>query len=104
MKYFAILFLMLTSACAQTQPQPQVGKHDLDFTAWPVHQVKRVEWIVTERVDEVCQGLAPLSNRQKYIACTKFNDTACVVYTKPNLTLAELGHEMRHCFEGHWHR
>jgi hypothetical protein len=27
-----------------------------------------------------------------------------VVYTKPNLTLAELGHEMRHCFEGHWHR
>jgi len=55
-------------------------------------------------VDEMCQGLAPLSNGQKYIACTRFNDTACVVYTKPNLTLAELGHEMRHCFEGHWHR
>ena len=102
MKYLAILLLMVTSACAQTQSQ--AGKHDLDFTAWPVHQVKRVEWIVTERVDEMCQGLAPLSNGRKYVACTKFNDTSCVVYTKPNLTLAELGHEMRHCFEGHWHR
>jgi len=102
MKYLAILLLMVTSACAQTQPQ--AGKHDLDFTALPVHQPKRVEWIVTERVDAVCQGLAPLSNGQKYIACTKFNDTSCVVYTKPNLTLAELGHEMRHCFEGHWHK
>ena len=100
MKYLVILLLMVGNAYAHNQ----AGKHDLDFTALPVHQPKRVEWIVTERVDEVCQSLAPLSNGQKYIACTKFNDTSCVVYTKPNLTLAELGHEMRHCFEGHWHR
>ncbi len=101
MKYFAILLLVVTSACAQAQPQ--AGKHDLDFTALPVHQVKRVEWIVTDRVDEVCQGFAPLSANKKYIACTKFNDQVCIVYTKPNLTLSQLGHEMRHCFEGHWH-
>jgi hypothetical protein len=99
-KYLVVLLLVVGNAYAQNQ----AGKYDLDFTALPVHQPKRVEWIVTERVDEVCQGLAPLSNGQKYIACTKFNDTACVVYTKPNLTLAELGHEMRHCFEGHWHQ
>jgi hypothetical protein len=99
-KYLVILLLVVSNAYAQNQ----AGKHDLDFQALPVHQVKRVEWIVTERVDEMCQGLAPLSNGQKYIACTRFNDTACVVYTKPNLTLAQLGHEMRHCFEGHWHR
>ena len=102
MKYLAVLFLMVTSACAQTQPQ--AGKHDLDFTAWPVHQPKRVEWIVSDRLDEICQGFAPLANGKKYIACTKFTDTTCQVYTKPNLTLAQLGHEMRHCFEGHWHK
>jgi hypothetical protein len=99
-RYLVILLLVVSNVYAQNQ----AGKHDLDFTALPVHQAKRVEWIVTERVDEVCQGLAPLSNGHKYIACTKFNDNACIVYTKPNLTLAELGHEMRHCFEGHWHR
>lgn len=104
MKYFAILLLAVTNACAQTQPQPQAGRDDLTFTAWPQHQVKRVEWVVTERVNEICQGMAQLTNGEKYIACTKFNDTMCVVYTKPNLTLSQLGHEMRHCFEGHWHR
>ena len=101
MKYLAILLLIVTSACAQTQPQ--AGKHDLDFTAQPVHQPKRVEWIVTDRVDEVCQGFAPLNANRQYLACTKFNNSTCIVYTKPNLTLSQLGHEMRHCFEGHWH-
>lgn len=102
MKYFAILALVGMVGCASAQSQ--VGRYDLEFTAQPAYTVKRVEWIVTERVNEVCQGFAPLSQNQKYLACTKFNDQVCIVYTKPNLTLAQLGHEMRHCFEGHWHR
>jgi len=102
MKYFAMLALVSLVGCATAQSQ--VGKHDLEFTAQPVYPVKRVEWVVTERVDEVCQGMAPINSNKRYIACAKFNNTSCVVYTKPNLTLAQLGHEMRHCFEGHWHR
>ena len=101
MKYLVILFLAVTNVWAQ--PQPQVGKHDMVFTAQSVYPVKRVEWIVTDRLDEMCQGFASLSQRRKYVACTKFNDSVCIVYTRPNLTLSELGHEMRHCFEGHWH-
>ena len=54
MKY--IVFLVLAVFVAGANAQSQAGKHDLDFTAQPVHQVKRVEWIVTDRVDEVCQG------------------------------------------------
>ena len=103
MKYFLLLSLVSLFGCASAQPS-QAGRDDMDFTAWPQHQIKRVEWIVTERVDEMCQGFAPLSNNKKYVACTKFNDNACIVYTKPNLTLSQLGHEMRHCFEGHWHK
>jgi hypothetical protein len=101
MKYLVVLFLAVTNVWAQPQPRP--GQHDLAFTALPVYPVKRVQWIVTDRVDELCQGFAPLSHGRKYIACTKFNDSVCIVYTRPNLTLSELGHEMRHCFEGHWH-
>jgi len=101
MKYLVVLLLAVTNVWAQ--PQPRAGQHDLAFTALPVYPVKRVQWIVTDRVDELCQGFAPLSHGRKYIACTKFNDQVCIVYTRPNLTLSELGHEMRHCFEGHWH-
>ena len=101
MKYLVIIFLAVTNVWAQSQPQ--VGQHDLVFTAQPAYPVKRVEWIVTDRLDEMCQGFASLSQGRKYVACTKFNDAICIVYTSPNLTLAELGHEMRHCFEGHWH-
>ena len=102
MKYLVVLFLAVTNVWAQPQARP--GQHDLAFTALPVYPVKRVEWIVTDRVDEMCQGFAPLTQGRKYVACTKFNDAICIVYTRPNLTLSELGHEMRHCFEGHWHQ
>ena len=97
------LIFILAGLIGFANAEPQAGKHDLDFTAKPVHQVKRVEWIVTDNVDEVCQGFAPLNANRQYIACTKFNNNSCIVYTKPNLTLSQLGHEMRHCFEGHWH-
>ena len=97
MKYFLIL---LTFAFTSVQAS---GKHDLEFTAQPVQPIKIVQWIVTENLEEVCQGHAPIKDR-KYIACTRFNNERCIVYTRPDLTLSILGHEMRHCFEGHWHK
>lgn len=101
MKYLVILSLVGLVGCASAPP-PQLTKHDLAFTAQATHTPKRVEWIVMEDVSSVCQGFAPIKEKE-YIACARFNNQVCKVYTKPNLTLSILGHEMRHCFEGHWH-
>jgi hypothetical protein len=36
--------------------------------------------------------------------CAKFTPKTCVIYTKRITSLANLGHEMRHCYEGAWHK
>jgi hypothetical protein len=97
MKYFVAL-LTFVFATAQA-----ADRHDLDFTAQPEHPIKTVQWVVMEDVSEVCQGFAPIKDKT-YVACARFNKDICIVYTKPNLSLSVLGHEMRHCFEGQWHR
>ena len=101
MRYLLMLIVVSLVGCA-TAPAPVVDRHDLEFTALPVHKPKRVEWIVVDDVSKVCQGHAPIKGKE-YIACARFNDHVCKVYTKSKLTLSILGHEMRHCFEGHWH-
>jgi hypothetical protein len=41
----------------------------------------------------------------KIVACAvRFSGgRTCVIYTAKKLSLAVLGHEVRHCFEGAWH-
>lgn len=97
MKYFVTLIMLF---CATAQA---AGKHDLEFSALAEHPVKQVQWIVADNVDSVCQGFAPAPGKT-YAACTRFNREVCIVYTAPNLSLSVLGHEMRHCFEGQWHK
>lgn len=36
-------------------------------------------------------------------ACSFWNGSFCLVYTKPKTTLHIIGHEMRHCFQQQWH-
>lgn len=38
-------------------------------------------------------------------ACAFWDERArtCVIITRKKPTMHDLGHEMRHCFQGHWH-
>ena len=104
MKYLAILMLAGLVGCAGTPVAPTTSKYDMEFTSQPTHAIKRVEWIAVDDVNAVCQGHTPVMNGRQYLGCTKFNATSCKVYTAKNTSLSILGHEMRHCFEGHWHK
>lgn len=95
-----VLALFASSALAQ----PVAGKHDQEFTAQPAYQIKRVEWIVVDDIDAACRGFQPLMEGRRYVGCTHYNNTSCRVYTGRDTTLSILGHEIRHCFEGQWHR
>ena len=98
------LVLALFASSSLAQSIPPAGKHDLEFTAQPAYQIKRVEWVVVDDIDEACRGMSPLMEGRRFVGCTQFNSTSCRVFTGRNTTLSILGHEIRHCFEGHWHR
>ena len=86
------------------------GSHDLEFTAKERYDDVTVAWIVSDDVTQTCNMAMALSGAKvKYnkniLACAVVYRASktCVIYTAQKLTLAVLGHELRHCFEGAWH-
>jgi hypothetical protein len=105
MKQILAVFLMAISMQALAS-----GRYDLDFEAQDRYEDVRIAWYVVQDVPQTCAMAGALKGaRTRYnpnmIACAvRFLDgQACVIYTAKRLSLAVLGHEVRHCFEGAWH-
>ncbi len=113
--FLVIAFVLFSmTGCAATQG-PSLPMSELEsFT--PVHQSARVmnevkvRWEVRENVAAVCSGAAKLSSAQAWmtppVACAIWNVASkeCVIITGKQVSHVELGHELRHCFEGNFHR
>lgn len=74
-----------------------------------MHNV-RIKWVVRDDVVQYCAGKSELSRDQSNltppVACAiwNVNRNECSVITGPLTSKVALGHEVRHCFEGHFHR
>lgn len=86
------------------------GSYDLDFEAKDKYDDVRIAWYVVKDVPQTCALAGALRGaktqyNQKIVACAVLFRTSnsCVIYTAKKLSLAVLGHEVRHCFEGAWH-
>lgn len=108
-RFMVLMAVMGLVGCATAPPPLPVvidpaSKTDLAFTAQSRYPAKQVEWIAVDNVDQVCRGFAPLTQGRRYVGCAMHTATQCRVYTNRNTSLSILGHEIRHCFEGAWHR
>ena len=86
------------------------GSYDLNFEAQDQYQDVHMAWYVVKDVPQTCALAGALKGaktqyNQKIVACAvRFSGgRTCVIYTAKKLSLAVLGHEVRHCFEGAWH-
>ena len=106
--------LMVLTGCASVQG-PTLPVSELEtFVPMPRHarlmNDVKVRWEVRENVAEVCGRAAQLSPTQAWItpplACAMWNVASkeCVIITGKKVSHLELGHELRHCFEGNFHR
>lgn len=87
------------------------GSHDLEFVAKEHYEDVMIGWVLADDVAQTCtMAFALNGNRVKYnpniLACAIVSPSGdtCVIYTAQKLSLAILGHEVRHCFEGAWHK
>ena len=106
--------LMVLTGCASVQG-PSLPVSELEsFVPMPkqarlMNDVK-VRWEVRENVSEVCSRAAQLSPTQAWmtppLACAMWNVASkeCVIITGKKVSHVALGHELRHCFEGNFHR
>ena len=109
-RILALVATLCLVGCATAPPPPPpvaidpATKTDLAFTAQAQYPAKHVEWIAVDNVDQICRGFSPLTQGRRYVGCAVQTATQCRVYTNRNTSLSILGHEIRHCFEGAWHR
>jgi hypothetical protein len=81
------------------------------FDALPVNQrmivAPTIVWQVREDASAVCARLTgkPVTPLSRPMACAQWNPARqeCTVITPTVYGVNYLGHEVRHCFEGHFH-
>jgi hypothetical protein len=98
MKRFLTITLLALSGIASAQD------YNIRFEARPNLPEKSIRWVVVDNVSAVCQNKMPALAGQRILACSEYNNHTCTIYTAPVTDLAIVGHEIRHCFEGQWHR
>lgn len=107
-------FLTVTLVACQSLSPNYISTSELgEFT--PVSSEKRMmnavkmRWEVRDDVAAYCAGATGMGKERAYttppLACAIWSVAAkeCTIVTAKVTTHLALGHEMRHCFEGHFH-
>ena len=106
--------VLLGLAACQTMPSNVPAHEHLGFNPLPIEKrlmnEVRIRWEVRTDVAQVCAKAIQMGKEQAYItpplACAIWDVPLqeCVIVTGPKPTHRILGHEVRHCFEGRFHR
>ena len=100
----SVSFLLANSGCASFQmPTTPNPTYNIQFEAKPNLPEKNIRWIVVEDISSHCQNKMPQLGNKRVLACSEYNNKACTIYTGKVTDMAQIGHELRHCFEGQWH-
>ena len=104
--------LCALTGCANMQasiPLSELDSFTAKTEAQRVLNRVRVRWEVRDDASQVCSNKVASLGAQKIatapIACAVWNvpTQECVIITGRQVAHVTLGHELRHCFEGHFH-
>ena len=68
---------------------------------------KQISWHAVNDIQTICEnehvkrGFAKPTWRVD--ACSFWKGNTCDIYTKKNPTMHDMGHELRHCYQGNYH-
>jgi len=103
MRLLVLLALLLNMGAARADVLLP-GEDDLIFKAQKKHMQRKIQWVVVQDLEQACYGVPKNPGDGELRGCAKVTPLTCTIYTKQITSLANLGHEMRHCFEGAWHK
>jgi hypothetical protein len=110
-KALALVLTVLTfNAQAQSYMSPQSWDNpseQFDATRVMTNQTN----VIWKRFDNVQEGCSAESQKlglgkitQPILACSFWTTTSCTIITSKRPNMHNLGHELRHCFQGEWHK
>jgi len=68
-----------------------------------------ITWKPVDNVQQVCQseykrrGFGAFNYAVDACSFWNNNTKTCIIYTRKNPTMHDVGHEIRHCYQGNWH-
>jgi hypothetical protein len=101
MKRYSYLLLLLLTGCASVYPDSfEAMGSDQRLTNKTV-----VTWELVEDIDAFCKKRnINIPKDNVVLACAIPTKQYCKIYTASVTSMSALGHEVRHCFEGNWHK
>ncbi len=115
LRLLSVIALVIGLSACQNASKHQVSSLEfLPFNVKPanyriMNQV-RINWEVRADVAHFCAHAKSMGREQSYLTppmgCAIWDilKGECTVVTGPVTSHVALGHELRHCFEGHFHR
>ena len=114
-RWFLVLLSVYLAACQSTGGGAYLSASEVEsFTPLPAEKramtTVKLRWEVRPDVAEYCASSMGLDKERAYttppLACAIWSvrTKECTIVTGPTTTHLALGHEVRHCFEGHFHR
>lgn len=115
LRHLSLSVLVLGLSACQVVPYQKVSSREFaSFNVMPaqyriMNQV-RINWEVRDDVAHFCAHAKSMGREQSYLTppmgCAIWDilRAECTVVTGPLTSHVALGHELRHCFEGHFHR
>ena len=80
------------------------------FTAKPyeerITEATVVTWLAVDDVEKTCvkAGAKSPGTFQTLLGCAIYDAKSCRIITAKETSMETLGHELRHCFEGKFHK
>lgn len=100
---FIAIITFVTSVSAENWRDPE-SRFDAtkSFTT-----VSTIRWQITDNVQKTCEAESKRRGLGGFgfgvDACSFWEGSSCVIITGRLTTMHEIGHEMRHCFQGAFH-
>jgi hypothetical protein len=100
---FIVIAIFATPVSAENWKDPE-SRFDTskNFTT-----VSTIRWQVTDNVQKTCEAESQRRGLGGFgysvDACSFWEGSSCIIITARKATLHEIGHEMRHCFQGNYH-
>jgi hypothetical protein len=102
MRLLVLIVAIMLTGCAA------IPHEDQNFTAAIGSDTVTIRWDRLSKIDlqKKCSSLTKkeLNYHMEYLGCATFNKKYCIIYTDVNTTHQILGHEVRHCFYGDFHK
>jgi hypothetical protein len=110
MRYLLVLIILALTGCA-TNPTNTVVlnfNEDQRFTTPAGVMGRRIVWVAMSHEDLQKKCLALTGHRtgafKMFLGCATYDQVSCTVYTGTDTNHQLLGHEVRHCFHGNFHK